>query len=145
MSLSAPSPSRGVWEDDKAAASSADSQRKLRGLCLDDDLLTMQTYFRGCSDSFVRQADISLVTGGQEFPAHSQLISAFSSVFADMFDSCSISKENKRHAIKLEDPADQLLAFLAFVYRSVTKENRYEYIDGDKKIIYSRLTYRGDL
>lgn len=80
-------------------------------------------YFQGIRDSFVEQADVILVVDDCHFPAHSQLLSAHSSVFSDMFSSCT-DFSGKQREIRLHDTCEHVCALLRFLYGTVSASER---------------------
>lgn len=80
-------------------------------------------YFQGIRDSFIEQADVVLVVDDCHFPAHSQLLSAYSSVFSDMFSSCTDSS-GKQCKITLDDTCVSVSALLSYLYGTVSATER---------------------
>lgn len=81
------------------------------------------TYFMGIRDSFIEQSDIILLVDDFRFPAHSQLLSAHSPVFSDMFSACTIYSSESRQ-LRLNDTFEEVSALLFFLYGSVAAGKR---------------------
>jgi BTB/POZ domain len=98
----------------------------IKSRLLDDPHLLqrqMYPYLLGLHDSFIEQTDVILIVDGFRFPAHSQMLSAHSPVFSDMFSACT-AYTGETHNITLHDTVEQVSALLSYLYGSLSSNKK---------------------